>query len=48
MTTVSKYVELLDSELTNKEKTIKASIEKYLYRARKARVNENLLDKLLA
>lgn len=48
MTTVSKYVELLDKELNKKEKIIKASIDKYLHRARKARVNADILDELLA
>ena len=48
MTTVSKYMALLDSELTTREKTIKASVERYLYRAKKARSNANLLDALLA
>lgn len=47
MTTVNSYIELLDNELTNKEKTIKASIEKYLHRTRKARSNAKLLENLL-
>jgi hypothetical protein len=48
MTTVNKYVELLDKSLTQKEKTIKSAVEKYLYRTKKARANAELLENLLA
>lgn len=48
MTTVNKYVELLDKNLTQKEKTIKSAVERYLYRTKKARANAELLENLLA
>jgi len=48
MTTVNKYIELLDNSLTQKEKTIKSAIEKYLYRIKKARANAQLLENLIS
>lgn len=48
MTTVVKYIDILDNELSNKERHIKNSVEKYLHRIRKASTNANILDKLLA
>ncbi len=47
LTTVNKYIELLDSDLTESEKTIKKAIDKYLYKAQKARANAKILDYLL-
>ena len=48
LTTVSKYIELLDSNLTPSEKAIKKAVDKYLYKAQKARNNAKILDYLLA
>lgn len=48
LTTVNKYIELLDSDLTESEKAIKKAIDKYLYKAQKARANAKILDYLLA
>ncbi len=48
MITVNKYVELLDNSLTQKEKTIKSAVERYLYRVKKSRANAELLEDLLA
>ena len=48
LTTVNKYIELLDSDLTESEKAIKKTIDKYLYKAqKKARANAKILDYLL-
>ncbi len=48
MTTVNSYVELLDKELSQKDKSIKEAVNSYLHRAEKARNNAQLLEKLLA
>ncbi len=47
MTTVYKYAELLEQDLTQKEKSIKSAVEKYLLNARKANNNAYLLENLL-
>lgn len=47
MTTVVKYLELLDKEDSSDEKVIKASVEKYLHR-NKAKKNASVLSELLA
>jgi hypothetical protein len=48
MTTVYKYAQLLENDLSTKEKSIKSAVEKYLSKARKANVNADLLEELLA
>ncbi len=51
MTTVCKYVELLDEEMSPKSKQIKYAAEQYLAKmrqSRKANSNANLLELLLA
>lgn len=48
MTTVYKYAQLLEDDLSAKEKSIKAAVEKYLSKARKANYNADLLNELLA
>lgn len=48
MTTVYKYAQLLEGDATTKETSIKSAVEKYLTKARKANVNANLLEELLA
>ena len=51
MTTVCKYVELLDEEMSPKSKQIKYAAEQYLAKMRqrrKANSNANLLELLLA
>lgn len=48
MTTVYKYAQLLENDLTSKEKSVKAAVEKYLSKARKANINADLLEELLA
>lgn len=47
MTTVYKYAQLLEQDLSQKEKSIKSAIEKYLSSARKANNNAYLLENLL-
>ena len=51
MITVKDYVNMLDNEVTylDKEaKQIRASVEKYLLRARRAQTNAKILEALLA
>ena len=47
MTTVYKYAQLLENDLTQKEKSIKSAVEKYLSKARKANENAKILEILL-
>ena len=48
MTTVKAYIDLLDNDLSDKEKSVKKSIQKFIHKARKARENANILEILLA
>lgn len=51
MTTVAKYVEMLDSEMNEKDKQIRLAAERYLLKMRKFdkdAQNANLLELLLA
>ncbi len=51
MVTVNEYVNMLDNEVTyldNDAKEIKASVEKYLLKARRAQTNAKILEALLA
>ncbi len=48
MTTVYKYVQLLDNGLSEKEENIKSSVERYLFDLNKAKANALLLEQLLA
>lgn len=51
MITVKEYVNMLDNEVTyldTEAKQIKASLEKYLLKARRAQTNAKILETLLA
>jgi len=51
MITVNEYVKLLDNEVTyldNDAKEIKANVEKYLLKIRRAQTNAKILEALLA
>ncbi|MBO6257596.1 hypothetical protein J6N69_06130 [bacterium] len=48
LTTVNKYIELLDNNVSSEESNIIDAVEKYLYKAKKARANAEILDFLLA
>ncbi len=48
MTTVYNYLELLDNDLNEKEKSVSMAAEKYLLKARKNNANAEILEKLLA
>ena len=48
MTTVYKYLELLDNDLTPEDKKISLNAERYLSLMRKNRTNVQILEKLLA
>ena len=48
MTTVYKFAQLLENDISAKEKSIKTAVEKYLSNARKANINADLLEELLA
>ena len=48
MTTVYKYLELLDKDLKPEEKKISLNAERYLLDLRRSRKNADILEKLLA
>ena len=48
MTTVLKYVEILDEDLSFKEKKIRDSVLSYIKRMKKSDANAVFLEKLLA
>jgi hypothetical protein len=48
MTTVLKYVEILDEDLSFKEKKIRDSVLRYITRMKKSDANAVFLEKLLA
>lgn len=51
MITVKEYVNMLDNEVTyldQESKQIRASVEKYLLKARRAQTNAKILEVLLA
>ena len=48
MTTVYKYLELLDKDLNQEEKKISLNAERYLLAMRKNRANADILEKLMA
>lgn len=48
ITTVKKYVELLDKNLSKDEKKVQTAVEKYIHQAKKARTNAEYLEKILA
>lgn len=47
MTTVYKYIEMLDNELSPEEKKVRKSAEKYLLQNRKNNVNAIILEQML-
>ena len=47
MTTVYKYLELLDNDLSAREKAVRSASEKYLINQRRNNRNAELLEKLL-
>lgn len=48
MTTVQKYVEILDQDLSFKEKRIRESVLRYITRQKQSESNAQFLEKLLA
>lgn len=48
MTTVLQYAQLLENDLSDKDKSVKYAVEQYLYKCRRAYNNAQILEKLLA